>query len=67
MLLHAWAMEQGECKKFEIGGCYLKGGFDSKDECQRACKGQDYQAPPWQCEQRPYLCPTSPNCIPPRC
>ena len=42
MLLIAWAMEQGECKKFEVGGCYLEGGFDSEEECQRACKGQDY-------------------------
>ena len=42
MLLIAWAMEQGECKKFEIGGCYLEGGFDSDEECQRSCKGQDY-------------------------
>ena len=61
MLLHAWAMEQGECKKFEIGGCYLEGGFDSKDQCQRSCKGQDYQAPPWQCALRQHLCPTNPN------
>ena len=42
MLLIAWAMEQGECKKFEVGGCSLEGGFDSEEECQRACKGQDY-------------------------
>merc|ERR1712062_598947 len=43
-----WGFVDGKCKMFLEGtGCGAKlAGFDSKDECQRACKGQDYQAPP---------------------
>ena len=63
-----WGFVDGKCQKFNIKPCgYKLIGFVSEDECQKGCEGQDYQAAPWQCEQRPYLCPTSPNCIPPRC
>ena len=63
-----WGFVDGKCQKFNIKPCgYKLIGFVSEDECQKGCEGQDYQAPPWQCEQRPYLCPTSPNWIPPRC
>ena len=43
-----WGFVDGKCKMFLEGtGCGAKlAGFDSKDECQRSCKGQDYQAPP---------------------